>query len=243
MADIPRSSFIPKQTSGAVPSRIKKKKHFHALSYSATVILVASLALGGGTFFYKDYLASQLESEKQALNEERNRFNQSDIASVQELDYKLSVARLLLDTHISPSKVFDVLELTTREQVQFTDFAFSQQPSQNVSLSISGGTEEFKTVALQVLTYGRDALMSNADVTEIGNTIPSVESIGNSGVANTEYSINFTVEGSLAAGALMYDGSGAPLPEDPAEAPPQTDEAEAGEETGTTSQESDVNTE
>lgn len=226
MADIPRSSFIPKQPSGAVPNRVKKKRRFHALSYSATVLLIASLALGGGTFFYKDYLRSDLESEKQALEAERTRFNQGDIASVQELDYKLSIARLLLDTHVSPSKIFDTLELATRERIQFTNFSFTQQPSQNVTLTISGGTEEFKTVALQALTFGDDALFKEADITNIGNATPSIEDVtNNAGTADTEYSVNFTVQGSMAASAVMYDGVNAlasePSPEETPEAAPE----------------------
>ena len=237
MADIPRSSFIPKQTSGAVPTRVKKKRRFHALSYSATVVLIVSLALGGGTYFYKDYLQSDLQSEKQALEAERNRFNQGDIASVQELDYKLSVAKLLLDTHISPSKIFDALELTTRESIQFTNFSFTQQPGQSVALTITGGTEEFKSVALQALTYGADALFSGADITSIGNTSPGIDDVTSGAGAGSgsapEHSVNFTVQGTVAGDSIVYDGNNALISEPVVSSPASLEEGESGAATTT----------
>lgn len=173
-------------------------------------MLVGSLALAGGIYFYKNYLLSELAGQQQALKDERNKFNEADILSLQEFNRRVSAAELLLDNHISPSKVFDTLELTTKERIQFTDFELEQRPSQDVTLTIQGGTEEFKTVALQALQFDDDALMKDAIFTDISTLSPTVSDLENPVATPKEVSkVSFKVAGNISASLLLYGGMGA----------------------------------
>lgn len=231
MAEAPRSSFIPKQTKTAVSSRVHKKKHFNTLSLVSTIVLIASLVFAGGTYFYRDYLQKELEEEKQALTDERGRFSESDIASIRELDRQFAAAEYLLSNHLAPSKIFDALELTTKETVQFTSFSLARLSGQEVSLTVGGATEEFKSIALQALEFGDEPLLENMVFTQFSNNQETdAASEEDADVAAPEApQVTFNVEGDILPGLLLYDG----VPEEPVEAPETT----APTSTGTTTNE------
>ena len=206
MAEAPRSSFIPKQTSSAVPSSVRRKRRFHAFNFLASALLALSLALGAGSYFYRNYAGKQLEQAKSDLSFESERFSENDIAEVREFDRTLEAARLLLDNHISPSKIFDALELKTMDRVQFSSFSFQQRPSQDVTLTVEGGTEEFKTVALQALQFGDDPLLSDAVFTDLGTQGASVEALEAGQTQPSEsHRISFSVIGDIASSLLVFE--------------------------------------
>lgn len=209
MAQVPRSSFIPKQVPGT-SSSVRRRRRFHVFRTVSIAIFLGSLVLTGGAFLYKDYTLSQLEEQKTALANERSRFNEDDIASVRAFDRRLRAAAFLLDNHVAPSKIFDALELSTLQRVQFIEFQFRQRPSQEVTMTVHGGTEEFKTVALQSLQFGDDPLLGKVAFTELGTTDTGVVT-GEPGspeetAQTNQHSVNFTVVGNLTASALMYEG-------------------------------------
>lgn len=210
MAEVQRSSFIPRQAAGSVPSRVRRKRRFHVFGFIATAFLLASVILAVGLMFYKDYVAATLESEKKALEEERKRFNEGNIASVTELDRRIAAAYYVLDNHIAPSKIFDVLELTTKDRVQFTNFDFTRRPSGDVTLTIEGSTPEFKTVALQALQFGRDPLMKDSVFTQLGTYRPEATILRNidnqDQLFEQETRVNFSVIGLLDEAQLAFVG-------------------------------------
>lgn len=208
MAETPRSSFIPKQTQSAVPSSVRKKKRFHVFGFISSVILIGSLVLAGGAFFYKDYAHTQLEAEKANLSAEKEKFNESEIAEVRSFERRLMAVRFLLENHISPSKIFDALELSTMRNIQFTSFALDQRPSQDVTLAIQGGTEEFKTAALQALEFAKNPLLKDAVFTDLGTSGATLEEIesGQGTLLDSGYRVNFSVTGNITSGLLAFDG-------------------------------------
>jgi len=204
MAEVPRSSFIPKQATTAVSSRVRKKRHFNVLGLISSVVLLTSLVLAGGAYFYKDFALGRLAQEKTRLEEQRSLFVQSDMVSVRELDRRFRAAEYLLQNHISPSKIFDTLELNTKKSVQFTSLSFSRLPSQTVSVSITGATEEFKTVALQALQFGDNPLLKDAI---FGGFTVVDDSSGDSELEGPDAPplVNFKVTGSINSSQLFYD--------------------------------------
>ncbi len=208
MNEVPRSSFIPKQTETAVSKRAHKKSSFNILTFIATVLLVSSVFLAGGTFLYKDFfIAKQLVAEKLSLEEEKNKFNDSDIARVRELDRRIMAANLLIDSHIAPTKLLDTLELVTKKNVQFTDFSFEQKPSRDVSVSLTGLTDDFKTVALQAIEFANDPMMKNSIFAEINTVAEDVAEDGRSTTNNLgRVLVGFNVTGDLSSVMLLFKG-------------------------------------
>lgn len=241
MADTPRSSFIPKQTPGATPGSVRRRKRrFDVLSFGGAVVLVGSLALAGGTFFYKDYVAKGLEEQKLALAAERERFSESDIASVRELGRRIAAAKYRLDRHLAISKVFDALELTTMQNVRFRTFSLQRRPSEGVTLTASGVAQEFNTVALQEEQFRRDSIFGEAFFQNVTNSIGVFDGdVTIDAPSDGESGVNFTVVTNITPSALRYTASAAPTPQennapadDPSEQTQEQEASAAGDTTG-----------
>lgn len=220
MENTPRSSFIPKQASGAKVNVKRRKNRVNLFSLLATVILVGTVVLASGTFFYKDYITSRLEQQKNALAAERDRFNESDIASVRELDRRIKAAEYRLDRHLAASRIFDALELNTKRSVQFQSFALERRPSGDLTLLMNGVTREFKTVALQAEQLAGDDIFSASFFGGIANAIQEAEGTPGAGTESVSFSVTVDVPFSSA----VYQESGA-APVETVEQPSASDVA------------------
>lgn len=150
MAESPKTSFIPKQTIGTVPGRVPhRRRHFNVLGFVGIVVFLCGMILAVGVFLYKNFSEQALVSKKQELQDIKNSFSQSDIETLRELDRRISVSRTLIDTHLSPSVVFDALELRTQRDVRFSDFSYERRESGSVEIVLEGTALRFNTVALQ----------------------------------------------------------------------------------------------
>lgn len=235
MADSPRSSFIPKQATSAVSSRTNPRKRFNVFGLIATVLLLGALVLAGGTYFFKNYTLQQLEAEKVRLADARGKFNEADIVAVRELDRKLNAANFLLERHISPSKIFDTLELTTKTTVQFAGFSLQRLPSDDVSITLIGATEEFKSVALQKMQFGSDPIFSSSIFTELASNALVIDEEGiqeASEEAQDIPGVSFNVTGTVAASRLRYSGIGFEQTAPAAEEVPAVNDTSTSTDTG-----------
>ncbi len=213
MAEIPSSSFIPRQNQSAVPTRIRKRRTFSVFSFISTTLLLGSLILSAGAYLYKTQVDGQLEKVKAELAAQKDLFNDSAIHEVQIFDRKIRAAKHLLQSHIAPSKIFTALEKTAMDRIQYMTLDFTYDPGFEAEITVTGGTEEFKTVALQALAFGKaehdeTGLFKNALFSEIGTAETSVPTSGTSDNADQakNHSVNFSIVGIVAPALLLYDG-------------------------------------
>ncbi len=209
MAEIPSSSFIPRQNQSAIPARIRRRRTFSILNFVSTVILLGSLILAGGTFFYKGRVAVVQDNVKAELTAQEGLFNDTEILTVKHFDRQIRAAKHILENHIAPSKIFSVLETATMDRIQFTSFDYSYDPGFEVMVTVMGGTQEFKTVALQALAFGdesngKEALLKDAVFTEIGTSETSVAPTDSG--EEISHSVNFSLTGVIAPSEIKYDG-------------------------------------
>ena len=167
MPNTPRSSFIPKQVTNTTPNRVQKRRVFSIVNIFATIFLIASVSLAGGIFFYKTYLGKDLQNQKNTLEEQRARFSETHIATVQNFDKQVKTAKALLDKHISPTIIFDALEATTQQSVQYTSFALERRPSGGVTITLDGVTDEFAKVVLQSTALKGKIVLSQTELTKL----------------------------------------------------------------------------
>lgn len=215
MVDIPRSSFIPKEKSTAVPNRIQARRTFGVFNFIATTALIISLIGAGGVFVYKKTVSSALTQAGQDLAEQKGLFKDDQIIEVRMFDKKLRAAEYLLKNHIAPSKILSALESTTMQRVQFTGFALEYQPGLEVILTLKGATQEFKTVALQSLQFGKEgSLLKDAVFKDVGSASAQSQAKAGQNTTDTANTTNnqvqFTVKGSVGLGLLAYDGTHTP---------------------------------
>ena len=203
MADVPHASFIPKETPGMTPSRVKRRQTFHVFGFIATIMLLGSIGMAGGVYFLKDTAQKRSEVANTALQQERGLFKKDDIAEVREFDRRVRGAEVLLKTHLSPLKILDALEKVTKQRIQFSELAYTYNPPEDVTLTLSGGTEEFKTLALQAIKFNDESLFSKLSFSEVSMSESSSKEEG----VDTAPSISFGLTGIINPEALKRDQS------------------------------------
>lgn len=147
-----RSSFIPKD-AGNIGASIRTPNGssgiFDLLVLVAVVFLVASVALGIGVFLYVEFLQTSLTSKKQQLARAQDAFEPTLIAELTRLDDRLKASQTLLDRHVAPSIVFDLLEQLTLETVSFSNFSFDATQAEGMKVTMQGVAQSVNSIALQ----------------------------------------------------------------------------------------------
>lgn len=199
MTEVPRSSFIPKEAPGMMPARVRRRHTFQVFDIVATGLLIGALLLAGAAFFMK----FSAEKQKNAALEkiaEQGQFNDGAITEIQRFDLKLKAAERLLKNHISPLKIFSALESRTKNRVQFTQFTFEHIPEIDAFLTVTGATQEFKTLALQSVQFSSDPVLQTLLVT----TLQAETEALNSEESNKNI-VTFSMAGSIPQSAILYD--------------------------------------
>ncbi len=199
MAEIPRSSFIPKQPGSVVPAAMQRRRRFHVFGFIATVILVGSLLFAGGAYFYKGVSEQRLIKAQENLKAEKDKFDIAKLNEIRDFNRQILAVRFLLDQHIAPSKIFDVLELNTMERLQFTSLHLTYDPSREILMDVQGSTEEFKTVALQGLSFGKVPLLRDSIISELGTSNTAESETG-----EDDQQVTFNVKSVLSIDGLAY---------------------------------------
>ena len=196
-----KTSFIPKQTMGTLPKRASRRSHsFSIFNLITIVVFVGALIVSIGVFFYKDFTQSALDAKKQELVEFKQTFSNEDFQSIRELDRRISTAKSLLDAHLSPSVMFDALELNTQNVVQFTQFSYTQGGSGEVEVVLAGQAPRFNTIALQAQRFANTAVLPTAVFSELSISGGNDDEEGGGG----EEIITFKVTDTASREALAY---------------------------------------
>src|SRR3989338_5039244 len=197
MAYIPRSSFS--STPGAIPTQIQKKHKFRAFNILSSLIIIGTLVSTVGVFFYAGYAERQLNSAKNALQEESDVDNEKYIEEISLYQKKLGIATHLLDTHIAPSHLFQILEEVTNDTVQFKSLEFTYDPGFEIDLVVTGVTPEFASLALQEIQLDHDALFSDFVLSDISLLAQETNVFA-------PKKVGFTVSGIFDKDLVLYTG-------------------------------------
>jgi hypothetical protein len=183
MAQEFQTSFIPKKTFdiGGPPARSSKASLSGIISFVAFIIFMVSIVGGVGVFLYGRFLIASIASKKESLERARAAFEPELIRELSRLDSKLRLSQSLLDAHVAPSGIFDLLESLTLETVRFTDMSYTMD-DQSIRLSLSGEALSFASIALQSDEFGKnrritEPVFSGLTLDEKGNVRFTVEAL------------------------------------------------------------------
>lgn len=161
MDPVPQSSFIPRQGGNMVAEPPRKRRgSFNLLSFFSLICFFGSILLAVGVWLLERNHEHVLDTQKATLTAKRSEFQQDTLDSIRALDTRIRTAEYLLDGHVSPSLLFDVLERTTQEHIQYTSFDFGRRSSGNVSVSMAGIAPHFNTVARQAQRFAEEGLFN-----------------------------------------------------------------------------------
>ena len=156
-------SFIPRQNPNNRPV-VARRKRFNLFGFLSAIIFMGSVALGIGAFIYDKMQSAELGSVRQRLNDEKNRFQFEVLDEIRATDNRLKNAQLLIDAHVSPSILLDILERSTQQDIQWTSMEFSRRSSGDVGVTLVGTTGSFNSVALQAKRFGEENALKEGSV-------------------------------------------------------------------------------
>ena len=178
-----KSSFIPKTpvTSSTAVSRTRLSRGGGVLFTFSLVIFLLTFAGWGAVFGYNLLLEKTIEEKSILLEQERVAFEPSLIEELLRLDERFTVAESLLQAHLAPSVLFEILSRNTLRTVQFNELTYTWLPDGRVALSMNGTARNFASLALQADAFDlesaiRNPIFSDFGLDEFGNVTFVVES-------------------------------------------------------------------
>ncbi|MCB9806128.1 hypothetical protein H6775_03135 [Candidatus Nomurabacteria bacterium] len=171
-----KTSFIPKKP--IQPSLDKKvaqnEKGVNFFMLVAVIIFVTAVLLSVAVFAYKLTLKGRIELQLRTLEKAREAFDPGFISEATRLNTRIVSANKILNNHLSPSAIFDLLEKFTLQTVSFKSFVFADGGDGALKVTATGEADSFKSVVLQSdkfdqSGYMRDLIFDGLEPNDDGN--------------------------------------------------------------------------
>ena len=151
-------SFIPKKS-------LSKRGSFRRRpAFGIAFLVTVMIALGSVAFAVNEYysvrsLISKRDVEVKKLGKYIKELEQSsmskDIEFAERFKRQITIAEMLLNQHISPSNVFEIIESTTPKQVSYNSYSYSGSEDV-ISISMSGTADSHAVLAATSLMYRKE---------------------------------------------------------------------------------------
>lgn len=160
------SSFIPKSpVRGAVNKRRVRK--IYVITYLIYVFFLGTLLAAGATWFLKYSAEQSLTAVQNSLTEERNRFNQSDLHLVQEIDQRMAESNQLLNSQVSIASVFEAIEDVTLASVNMNGFLYEKTINSSLVMTLNARAADFNTTQFQRQVLSANPVLAGSDLIEV----------------------------------------------------------------------------
>lgn len=185
-----QTSFIPKKpittNSGSSVSSIRPPTSIFTII--AFILLIITGISSGGLFLYKNYLTREKEKLSFSLERVKVSFEKDTLDELELYDKRASAVKSVLGKHIVLSPMFSLLGSLTIPSIQYTNFS-QQTTGQGFSVSLSGTSLDYKSIALQADAFNsvKGRLFKNV-------VFSNINKIKNN---NVTFSVDFLVDPSL----------------------------------------------
>lgn len=138
------------------------------------MIIVAVILFSAGLFLYRLTLESTIEGQYETLRKASESFESTFIGQATRLNKRIGSAQKILDGHLAPSAIFELLEEFTLQTISFRSFEFEDNVDGKIRVKGSGEGDSFASVVLQSDEFGktgfmRDVLFSDLQPTTVNN--------------------------------------------------------------------------
>jgi|AntAceMinimDraft_1070359.scaffolds.fasta_scaffold01408_7 hypothetical protein len=154
-----KTSFIPKKPVTSVSGPTSTGKSISFIMLLATVIFLASVLFAAGVFLYKKTIEQQIQAQREQLEIVRQSFDPPFIERANRLNRRIIAANRILDRHLSPSRIFELLEQSTLQTISFTSLKFNNNVEGKIVIEGAGEGREFSSIVLQSDEFGRTGSM------------------------------------------------------------------------------------
>lgn len=157
------TSFIPKKPTTTVTAggRIRRKRGSNLFATLTTFLFLGVIVFGVGVYLYKISVEQQIERQIESLNRARSEFNPEFIDRATRLNDRIKGVVNLLNSHVSPSQLFTLLEDYTLQTVKFDSLDYTTSEDGDIILSAAGVGRGFPSIVLQSDEFGRTGFMKD----------------------------------------------------------------------------------
>lgn len=149
------SSFIPKR-SNTTNRQAPRRSNFFVFSIVSYALFVAAPIASGVVFIYEKYAEKQFAQSVINLDAAIRSFSDADMERVSEFDERLVIADMLLDTHVSFSSLFSILESSTAATVQFNNLDITRVSPETITVSAGMSADAFDALLFQRSVYSKN---------------------------------------------------------------------------------------
>ena len=147
------TSFVPKQ---ALDVSRKKQGGDNLFLLISLVVLAVSVITAGAVFGYEKYLESAVDLKTAALEDARASINEDQVEEYIRLKQRFESGAMLLDSHITTSRFFTMLEDVTLQNVQFDKLTLEVADDRTGRVTLAGTARNFNTLAAQSNTLAEE---------------------------------------------------------------------------------------
>lgn len=197
-----QTSFIPKKPVASGVSYRSESSGMGALTLIGVLLIVIAGLTSGGLFLYEQSLEKNIAYIDAELVEKRDLLDQDALATFIDLGKKTGNAEMLLNRHVSFSKVTDFFEGIVLRNVRLADITAEISPGKSMKVAFKGEAQGYAAVASQV-----DALRKANHVTSVEVSNMTLNEKGNvtfSSIVNFDTKI---FEGSTSSGEVSFVGT------------------------------------
>lgn len=175
------TSFIPKkQVAVSAKGAPGFGSGFSFMTLLASVILVAVILFAAGLFLYRLTVEQRIEEQFVTLQRVKESFDPNLLSQATRLNNRVISAGEIINSHLAPSAIFDLLEEFSLQTISFKSFEFSDNTDGKIIVKGDGEGNSFASVVLQSDEFGksgqmRDVLFSNIQPNTLGNVNFSFE--------------------------------------------------------------------
>ncbi len=200
------TSFIPKkQVSESVKGTFGSGPSLSFSSLLSYVIIIAVVLFSAGLFLFRLTVESTIETQYATLEKVGQSFDSNFIGQATRLNKRINSAGKIIDNHLAPSAIFDLLEEFTLQSVSFKSFEFSDNVDGKILVKGTGEGDRFASVVLQSDEFGKSGFMRDVLFADLQ--------------PNTAGNVNFSFEATLDPDLVSYSKSVVPVQNAPEELP------------------------
>lgn len=192
MDGVPQTTFMPRKPMSDAAQM--KRTGGGVFLTIGSIILVLSLLISGGLFFYGQvYLPQSLTAEQNALHTEAQQFSSSPLSAMVTLSNQLAAAKIVLGQHVALSTLFNFLAANTVASVRFVGFSYTTD-------------NNIFTVGLTGVAASFSALNAEENQLENSNSILKNPTVSDVAVTKTG-SVTFTITGTIPLSDILYQNT------------------------------------
>lgn len=140
------SSFIPKSVG---PKTLRARKPFSLFIWLVSFLFIASVFSSVVMFFYERFLLSQHEAKKEAIQNEIRAFEPELTRELTAIKNRVDSGQKLLQSHISASSFFLLLESLTVRNVFFSELSLNTSSDSWPTIQAKGEAPSYAVLAFQ----------------------------------------------------------------------------------------------